>query len=103
MSELLSVCGHQVALAEDGAAGVELILNIRPDVALVDLGLPKLDGYQVAEHVRARLGPRVRMVAMTGFGQDADRRRALEAGFDAHIVKPADLDVLLDALSPGPA
>ena len=103
MAELLSICGHEVALAEDGATGVELILNMRPDVALVDIGLPKLDGYQVAEKVRSSLGSqRLRMVAMTGFGQEEDRRRALGAGFDAHLVKPADLDDLLQILAPEP-
>jgi signal transduction histidine kinase len=101
MSELLMICGHDVEQAADGAAGLALILKMQPDVALVDIGLPKLDGYQVAEKVRASDGlGKVRLVAMTGFGQEDDRRRALQAGFDAHIVKPADLDVLLRVLSP---
>jgi signal transduction histidine kinase len=100
MFELLTICGHDVTPAEDGAAGLELILQMHPDVALIDIGLPKLDGYEVAQKVRAADGMAdVRLVAMTGFGQEEDRRRALAAGFDAHIVKPPDLDVLLRVLT----
>jgi signal transduction histidine kinase len=100
MFELLTICGHDVTPAEDGAAGLDLILQSHPDVALVDIGLPKLDGYQVAQQVRAAPGMAdVRLVAMTGFGQEEDRKRALAAGFDAHIVKPPDLDVLLRVLT----
>jgi DNA-binding response OmpR family regulator len=66
----------------------------------VDIGLPKLDGYGVAAFVRAHIADSPpRLVAMTGFGQESDRRRALEAGFDIHIVKPASMDALRDALS----
>jgi signal transduction histidine kinase len=100
MRELLMSVGHVVDTAADGAAGAELILRAVPDVALVDLGLPMLDGYQVAQRVRAQLGPeRVRLIAMTGYGQDADRRRTKEAGFDAHLVKPAEMDALMKLLS----
>jgi signal transduction histidine kinase len=100
MFELLTICGHDVTSAEDGAAGLELILEMHPDVALVDIGLPKLDGYEVAQKVRAAAGMAdVRLIAMTGFGQEEDRKRALAAGFDAHIVKPPDLDVLLRVLT----
>jgi signal transduction histidine kinase len=101
MSELLTLCGYDVQMAEDGAAGVELITQMRPSAALVDIGLPKLNGYEVAVKVRAIDGlSGMRLVAMSGFGQESDRRRALEAGFDVHIVKPAELDVLLRALAP---
>jgi CheY-like chemotaxis protein len=101
MSELLTICGHEVTPAEDGEAGLALILQTHPDAALIDIGLPKLDGYQVAERVRADAGMvGIRLIAMTGFGQEEDRRRAITAGFDDHIVKPPDLDVLLRVLSP---
>ncbi len=97
MRELLTELGHQVHDARDGEAGADLILRLAPDLAIVDVGLPLLDGYQVAARVRQRFGPdRVRLVAMTGFGQASDRRRALEAGFDAHLVKPADVDALIE-------
>ena len=96
MRELLTELGHKVHDARDGEAGADLILRLAPDLAIVDVGLPLLDGYQVAARVRERFGPdKVRLVAMTGFGQASDRRRALEAGFDAHLVKPADVDALI--------
>jgi signal transduction histidine kinase len=95
MQELLSVWGHEVEVASDGVAGAELILKLRPDVALIDIGLPQLDGYGVATRVRSQLhGGTIKLVAMTGFGQDSDRKRAKDAGFDAHLVKPPDVDAL---------
>lgn len=97
MRELLTELGHQVHDARDGEAGADLILRLAPDLAIVDVGLPLLDGYQVAARVRERFGPdKVRLVAMTGFGQASDRRRALDAGFDAHLVKPADVNALIE-------
>jgi CheY-like chemotaxis protein len=100
MKELLIGLGHTVHTATDGKSGAELILRIEPDVAIVDLGLPVFDGYQVAAQVRSRLGrERVRLVAMTGYGQDSDRARTREAGFDTHLVKPADLSAVIDVLS----
>jgi CheY-like chemotaxis protein len=101
--ELLTMLGHSVEAAEDGEKGVELILRTRPDVALVDMGLPGLDGCALAARVRAECGGHaLRLVAMTGFGLESDRRRAREAGFDDYLVKPADLDALLKALGTGP-
>jgi two-component system, sensor histidine kinase len=103
MCDLLSTWGHNVETATDGPSGVELILRRQPDLAFVDIGLPKLDGYGVAAEVRARLpAARTRLVAMSGFGQEADRRRSLEVGFNAHLVKPADIDAILNVLSPLP-
>jgi len=100
--ELLLMLGHTVELAADGQEGVELILRTKPDVAFVDIGLPVLDGYEVARAVRAQLGPReCRMIAMTGFGQDSDRRQAIDAGFDRHLVKPADVETIEEVLLPG--
>ena len=94
MSELLSSWGHRVEVAGDGLAGVELIARCQPDLAIVDIGLPKLDGYGVATEVRKRLGKgQIRLVAVSGFGQEADRKRSLEVGFDDHLVKPVDVDV----------
>lgn len=83
--------GHEVASASDGIAGLQTVLRERPDLALVDLGLPGLDGYQVARGIREELGLDVILVAVSGFGQPEDKRRALEAGFDEHITKPADV------------
>jgi CheY-like chemotaxis protein len=90
----LELDGHRVETAADGAGGVDAALRTTPDVVLVDIGLPGLDGYAVARRLRAALGDRVTLVALTGYGQSEDRRRASEAGFDAHLVKPVDPDVL---------
>lgn len=101
MSEFLVDLGHKVHTAGDGRRGLEMILAERPDVAIVDVGLPLLDGYQVASEVRQHLGAAApRMVAMTGYGQEADRRRAREAGFDRHLVKPAEMSDIIAVLRP---
>jgi signal transduction histidine kinase len=98
---LLELHGCQVRVADNGADGVELVLSAQPDVALVDIAMPELDGYSVARRVSAALGDvRPRLVAMTGYGQDSDRRRSQEAGFDAHLVKPVTQEALLRALAP---
>jgi signal transduction histidine kinase len=85
----LTLQGHEVHEATDGEAGVALAAAVAPDVALIDIGLPGLDGYQVARRIRdAANGRPIRLVALTGYGQAEDRRRALDAGFDAHVTKP---------------
>jgi signal transduction histidine kinase len=100
MQQLLSMWGHTVEAADGGEAGVELILKLKPHVAFVDIGLPDLDGYAVASRIRSHAGGNdVRLVAMTGFGRDADRKRAQQAGFDLHLPKPADIDSLKRALA----
>jgi signal transduction histidine kinase/ActR/RegA family two-component response regulator len=91
---VLERLGHRVRAAEDGLSGVQQALARRPDVLLVDIGLPGLDGYGVARRVRAALGPEVYMIALTGYGQPEDRQRALDAGFDAHFTKPLDVKVI---------
>ena len=103
MQEFLVELGHAVATAADGGRGLDLILQQKPDVAIVDVGLPTLDGYQVASKVRETMGGGApRMVAMTGYGQEADRRRAREAGFDRHLVKPAEMNDIIAVLRPNP-
>jgi signal transduction histidine kinase len=96
---LLQLEGHHVDVAEDGPQGVKKALTTRPDVALIDLGLPVLDGYEVARQVRSALGDRVHLIALTGYGEPHDRRRALEAGFHTHLVKPVDPGVLRKVLA----
>ena len=92
LHDALTGLGHQVDVAVDGAAGLELALAARPDVVLVDIGLPRLDGYQVARGIRRAMdGHTPRLIAMTGYGQPEDRSRAERAGFDAHMVKPVSL------------
>jgi signal transduction histidine kinase len=98
--DLLLELGHTVEVAANGEDGVGLILNSRPDIAFVDIGMPSMDGYALAERVRAHeAGGQVRLVAMTGYGLDRDKRRAREAGFDAHLIKPVDLPALIKVLS----
>jgi signal transduction histidine kinase/CheY-like chemotaxis protein len=94
LQELLELCGYRVDMAGDGPSGVALIERARPDVALVDIGLPGLDGYGVAERVLSGGGALPHMIAMTGYGQAEDKRRALAAGFHAHLVKPVDPGLL---------
>ena len=89
MQTMLELDGHSVAPAADGRAGLEHILQQRPDAAIVDIGLPGLDGFEVARHARAG-GYAGRMVAVTGYGQAHSRRNAFKAGFDAYLVKPVD-------------
>ncbi len=100
----LSVEGHEVDIAEDGRDGLALIERLQPDVALIDIGLPLLNGYDVARTLRARSqGPPVLLVALTGYGQPEDRQRALAAGFDEHLIKPVNLDRLTQIMSRSPA
>jgi two-component system OmpR family sensor kinase len=95
LKDFLETCGHAVDIAHDGERGRDLILHERPHVAFVDLGLPKLDGFEVARQVRsAGLGPDTRLVALTGYGDPETRKRAAAAGFDAHLVKPVEMSEL---------
>jgi two-component system, sensor histidine kinase len=94
LAMLLERQGHEVYAAEDGLSGVELAIDKRPDILLVDIGLPGLDGYGVAQQVRKALGRDVYLIALTGYGQPEDRRRALDAGFDDHYTKPLDVSAI---------
>ncbi len=99
---MLEHAGHEVHEAADGPGGVDTILKVVPDVALVDLGLPALDGYEVARRVRAdHAGRAVRLVALTGYGLPDDLKRSKRAGFDAHLVKPVDPVKLAAAIRGG--
>ena len=99
VADLLRLRGHEVAVVGDGPAAIQLIVAERPDVALIDIGLPDMDGYEVARTIRQQLvDHKPRLIAMTGYGQASDRAAAFEAGFDAHIVKPASADKILRAL-----
>jgi CheY-like chemotaxis protein len=100
---LLELYGHAVREAEDGPHGIALIRARAPDVALVDIGLPGVSGYEVARTVRGAL-PATHLVAMTGYGRPGDECEARRAGFDLHLVKPVDVDrlrALLDELGAG--
>ena len=101
LQHLLELSGHTVRTASDGVAGLQAALTHRPDVGLLDIGLPLMDGYEIARRIRAAEGPgeHVMLVAITGYGLPEDRDRALEAGFDAHMVKPIDAQALQELLS----
>jgi signal transduction histidine kinase len=88
LRRLLELDGHRVEVARDGPEGVELALATVPEVAFIDLRLPGFDGHEVARRIRTALGSRVLLVALTDHGEEEDRRRSSEAGFDAHLVKP---------------
>ena len=105
LHRILQLDGHRVEVAGDGPAGVELALATAPDVAFIDIGLPRLDGFEVGRRIRAALGKRrMLLVALTGYGQEQDHRRSSEAGFDAHLVKPVSYDDLIRILRPpGPS
>ena len=91
--ELLEAQGHAVRVAHDAAAALAAVDELAPDVALVDIGLPDTDGYELARALRQRVAG-IRLVAITGYGQPGDRRRSSEAGFDAHLVKPVSIEEL---------
>jgi signal transduction histidine kinase len=96
---LLQLWHHKVEVAVDGKEGVAKALASRPDVALIDIGLPEIDGYQVAGQLRQVLGQSIRLIAMTGYGQFHDSHRAREAGFDHHLIKPVDPEELQQLLA----
>ena len=94
LGEMLTLLGHEVAIAHDGPQALTVVQGFTPDVALLDIGLPVMDGYELAARLRERLP--VRLAALTGYGQEHDKTRSLEAGFHAHFVKPVEPDVLLE-------
>jgi CheY-like chemotaxis protein len=94
LAMLLRLWGHEVRTSHDGLSGLKAAQSYCPDVVLLDIGLPGLDGYEVARQLRGTFGPAMRLVAMTGYGQEEDRQKAVGVGFDAHLVKPTDPDTL---------
>jgi CheY-like chemotaxis protein len=98
--QALEAHGYQTRVAFDGAAAVEEARDFRPVVILLDIGLPIMDGYETSRHLRALPGgDDVKLVALTGYGQDRDRERSLEAGFDGHAVKPVGMEELMRVIA----
>ena len=95
---LLQITGHEVRIAHDGLEAVEAAAAFLPDVVLLDIGLPKLDGYEAARRIRDAQGAQVLLIAVTGWGQEEDRLRCKEAGFDHHLTKPIRADALQELL-----
>jgi two-component system CheB/CheR fusion protein len=100
---ILELTGHAVRTAADGPAGLRAAAEFRPDVVLLDIGMPGMDGYEVARRLRADLAvDGALLVALTGYGTEADRRRSAAAGCDAHLVKPVDPDELMTLIAAAP-
>ncbi len=99
LATVLRLNGHDVYAAANGRAGLALAEARRPEVVLVDIGLPDLDGYEVGRALRASFGARIHLVALTGYGQPMDRERAQKAGFEAHLVKPVDAGEITEILA----
>jgi len=100
LAMLLQVSGHQVRMAHTGPTALEAALDYRPNVVLLDISLPEMDGYEVAKRIRQQpVLHNVVLVAMTGYGRDADRQRSQEVGFNAHLVKPVDFDKVQEILA----
>ena len=93
--EALAAHGHGATVAYDGPSGLEAAARSRPEVAFLDIGLPVMDGYELARRLRELLGTKVKLVALTGYGQDRDRVLSRAAGFDEHLVKPVELDQIM--------
>jgi CheY-like chemotaxis protein len=91
---MLEIMGHDVRVAADGVQAVAIAEQFDPQVAFLDIGMPRMDGYEAARRIRAVLGSRVFLVALTGWGQTDDERRAYAAGFDRHVTKPAEPELL---------
>jgi len=98
LSEALQSEGFQTAVANDGKAAIARWRTFLPHAGVLDVGLPDLDGYELARTVRAEHGPGATLIAVTGYGQPTDRRKATDAGFDVHLVKPVNVDQLVDVL-----
>jgi CheY-like chemotaxis protein len=101
----LDLMGHHVVVAADGVQAVALAKEFKPEIALLDIGMPRMDGCDAARAIRKQLGPDVLLVAVTGWGQEEDLRRARDAGFDHHLTKPAEpsvLERLIASLPGGP-
>ena len=99
---LVEAMGHETRVAHDGLAALEIAESFRPDIVLLDIAMPRLDGYETARRLAKRSWcTSTLLIALTGWGQEADRRRARDAGFHRHIVKPVDPDVLAEILAPG--
>ena len=100
LAELLRITGNETHIAADGVEAVEAAGRLLPDVVLLDIGLPRLNGYDACRRIRAEnWGKSLVMVALTGWGQEEDRARSREAGFDGHLVKPVDYRALMELLA----
>ncbi|TCS39308.1 response regulator receiver domain-containing protein [Paucimonas lemoignei] len=99
-AELLRLLGNEVAVVHDGIAAVDATCSMQPEIVLLDIGLPCIDGYEVAKRIRANADiSQPRLIALTGWGQEKDKFASRDAGFDDHLVKPLDLERLLETIN----
>jgi CheY-like chemotaxis protein len=97
LAELITMSGHAAVIAHDGPRALDLAATFHPEIALLDIGLPVMDGYELARRLRAQSAT-VRLIAVTGYAQESARERARAAGFDMHLVKPVEIEALRAAL-----
>ena len=98
LAAVLRGVGYEVAVAHDAPAALQIAVTFQPAIALLDIGLPVMDGYELARHLRESLADPPRLVAVSGYGQDADLARSRAAGFDVHLGKPVSYETLVDVL-----
>jgi CheY-like chemotaxis protein len=104
LAESLRSLGHEVTIAHDGPEALRLVTQLAPDTAILDIGLPVMDGYELATKIREQMAARPpRLIALTGYGQEADKARSSEAGFDVHLVKPVNLSTIVAFLNDRPS
>ncbi len=102
MATLIRLSGHEIEMAHDGETALEKAKSFKPEIILLDVGLPDMHGYEVAERLRAiPENKSLVIVALTGYGNEEDRRRAMDAGFDYHFVKPVDFTALESLINKG--
>jgi DNA-binding response OmpR family regulator len=97
MQRLVTVLGGECRVAHNGEAGLADVREFHPDIVILDIGMPGLDGYETCRRIREEFGSSLVVVALTGWGQERDKHRAMQAGFDVHLTKPAD-PALLEGL-----
>jgi len=98
LGEFLTLSGNTVVVVNDPIAALSAAADLKPEIAILDLGLPVMDGFELAERLHEE-SPQCRLIALSGYGQESDKIRSNRAGFEKHLVKPVDLDELLRALS----
>ena len=104
LATLLQISGNETHIAHDGLQALEAAERFRPEVVLLDIGLPQLNGYDAARRIREQpWGKTMMLIALTGWGQEEDRRQSKDAGFDAHLVKPVDYGALMELLATLPS
>jgi CheY-like chemotaxis protein len=99
LGDALAVQGYDVTTAPDPESALDAARTFRPEVAILDIGLPQMDGYELGARLRSELGDAVSLIALTGYGQPSDRTRSEQAGFRAHFVKPVDIQRLCEAIA----